>query len=110
MREAVPLTPEDVPVRESADPLVAAAADAQVHDEAVGDPSDPVGMNRVGERRLGLDEIDFGVVSQDVQALVQVVLEHHAVAVEEEQHVAGGERAPRLRAQARFRPGPRSSN
>ena len=92
MIEPAPVTPEDVQVGEPSRLLVTAPAHAQVHDQAVGDPRDPIGMDRVGQDDRTLHEIDLGVILEDLEAIEQVVLEEDAVAVEEEEEIAGRQR------------------
>ena len=96
MLEPVPAASEDVQVGESAGPLVADAAHAQVHHQAVGDLADPIRVDRVGQDDLALDEVNIGVGVEHLEAFEQVVLQEEPVAVEEEEVVARGDQGAQV--------------
>jgi hypothetical protein len=83
---------EQVCVREPTHQLMAAPADAQVDHQAVGDSPDPIGMDRVRESDLALDEVHVIMGPQDLHALMEVILEEEIVTVEEEEEIPRGQR------------------
>src|SRR5262249_42875389 len=87
--EAVVHAAEQVVIGEAADGLMAAAAQAEVDDHAIVNARLPVGVDRVGQAHLRLDEVQLGIF-QGMAAGGNVRRQEQVIAVEEEEEFALG--------------------